>query len=206
MTDDTSRRLNIKGFGRAILFAAVLAASLAIAYDCAVGPGREYNGRETMVRRMSVLRDRAKSTPPDTQALQTLVQSLQSSEASVSTAAAMYLGEINDPASVDALVGALDRSGPSSDVELSAWAAKSLGNIGPDARSAVPALIQAARQNASRPTGWWSIEALGRIADPDDSAVITAMQQATASADEQMRQSAKAALDVLKSRRLGIPS
>ena len=80
-------------------------------------------------------------------------------------------------------------------------AARSLGEIGPSAQRAIPALIKAVQQREIEDTGWFSAGSLGDIADPNDVSVITVLQQAAKSSDERMKHSAETGLQSLESRR-----
>jgi hypothetical protein len=171
----------------------------AAAYVLVIGPRLEISHRERINGRMSLLRDRVKANPSDTNALCMMVQSLQSKDSWEKVAAVAYLGQVGcraEPAT-DGLIQALNGA----DLYAAREAAKSLGEIGPGARRAIPALTNAVRRHADADIGWFAAESLGQIADPDDAAVALLLKQAAASSDERMVYSANEGIEALKARR-----
>ena len=152
---------------------------------------------ERINEQMAILRDRAKSNPPDTQALNSMISSLKSKDRWERGAAIGFLGQVGDHAepAVDMLVEALNSTDPYD----ARGAADSLGGIGPGARRAIPALIKAVKQHDDADIGWFAAESLGHIANSNDTEVITVLTQATKSSDERMRFSANAGLQALGS-------
>ena len=187
---------------RAILFTLGSLAGLivlAVGFSVFFGPRLSIDKAERLNKRMVFLRDRAMGSPPDTNALNELVNSLQSRNFFERIAAIGFLGQLGSNAApaTDALVQSLANGDPYAGRE----AAHSLGEIGPGAKRAVPALLNVLQQHATGDIAWFAAESLGSIADPADPTVIAALKQAAASSDALMRDSAQKGLDRLARRR-----
>ena len=182
-----------------ILAGVVFAIILLIALDL-LGPRLEIARRHRINTYMQSLTERTRATPPDTEALNTLIRLLHSNDSFESTGAAIALGAVGGHAepAVDALIETLE----SPNHYTAREASTSLGMIGPAAQRAVPALIKAMQQHSDRDVGWFAAESLGYIADPNDASVITVLEQASKSSDDRMRSSAVKGLHSLASRRV----
>jgi HEAT repeat protein len=179
------------------LFVAALVLLLSVVYTGFMGPQIGIKHRKEIEQRMGALRDQAKAH--DRQALNFLIQALQSNDTFEQTAAAAYLGQVGAEAepAVDALVNTLFGA----NLFAARESARSLGQIGPNANRAVPALIKAVQQYPNADVGWFAAESLGHVADPRDPEVVSVLEKAANSSDELMRNSATSALRTLKSRR-----
>ncbi|MFO1489206.1 MAG: HEAT repeat domain-containing protein, partial [Verrucomicrobiota bacterium] len=151
--------------------------------------------REQVLANMATLRDRAKSHPPDTNALNSLINSTQSKDQWESTKAIVYIGQIGSNAepAVEILLKALNGSDPYSRRE----AAGSLGEIGPVARRAIPDLIKAVENYPDADVGWFAARSLGEIGSTNDAQLLKALAQATNSPYELMRANADLGLKAL---------
>lgn len=158
----------------------------------------EIEDHEQVNKDMAILRDRIKANPPDTNALNSMVQMLKANDSFRRTAAVAYLGQVGSRAepAVNAIVETLEGN----DGFAAREAARSLGEIGPSAQRAIPALIKSVQQHGNEDIGWFSAESLGNIADPNDVSVVAVLQQAAKSSDERMRDSAVTGLHILESR------
>jgi HEAT repeat protein len=157
---------------------------------------------EQINERMAILRDRAKTNPPDTNALNSLILALQSKDSWTRDTAAGVLGQVGSNAepAVDSLIKILERSDPYNPTEADFGvkeAAQSLGEIGPGARRAIPALIKAVQQHPEEGAGFSAAKSLGQIANTNDTEVVTVLTQAAKSSDERMRFSANEGIQTL---------
>jgi HEAT repeat protein len=118
---------------------------------------------------------KAKSAAPQ------LLKALKHTDAQVRVDAADALGRVGaDPEKAVAALIALLKDDPEREVRRSAAAA--LGNLGPAAVSAVPALRQAMRGEGG---GWWvAADAIGKIGGPD---AVSALVEALESKDGDVR-------------------
>ena len=179
-----------------LLILAVIILFVAFVIEESITARLEVKRAERINQRMAILRDRAKANPPDTGALNSLIQSLKSGDSYEKTEAAAYLGEVGSHAepAVDALVEILNGT----DGFAAREAASSLGEIGTGARRAIPDLIKAMQQHPEEGAGFSAAKSLGQIADTNDTEVVTVLTQASKSSDERMRFSANEGLKVLQ--------
>lgn len=181
-----------------ILLVIIVVATVAF-YKVVIEPRRVLERNEQINKQMAVLRDRAKLDPPDTEALNSLIRSLNSKVWFERTAAIGFLGQVGPHA--EPAVGPLVEALNGNDLFGAREAARSLGGIGSGARRAIPDLIKAVQQHDDADIGWFAAESLGNIADPNDKSVIAVLEQASKSTDDRMKKSAIVGLSALESRR-----
>ncbi|OGO05014.1 MAG: hypothetical protein A2Y60_01920 [Chloroflexi bacterium RBG_13_54_9] len=99
----------------------------------------------------------------DEEAIGPLVAALKDEEYHVRYRAAEALGKIGDPSAVAPLINALRDE----DEFVRSQAAKALGEIGPEAREAVPVLIDALLRDEEEYVGWATADALKDITGQD---------------------------------------
>ncbi len=155
--------------------------------------------RERVNGQMKELVDRAKSSPPDSDALNLLIQKLSARDSFERYAAAANLGKVGPAAEpgVDALVVVLEGN----DLYAAREAAISLGEIGPGARRATAALLTAIRRYPSADIGWFAAESAGKVASITNSEVEVVLTEAAGSTDSRMQHNARSGLESFQARR-----
>jgi HEAT repeat protein len=186
---------------RPIISVFMLAAAGTIAFQSVAPDIRSDRDLVNSIDEVRAYRDRALADPPDAHDVEVLTQYLRIGDPCQQVAAAKYLEEIASPLAIDALANSVDRVVGFKGFPESWSAARSLGNLGGKAQSAIPQLIRVIRMEPAGALGWAAASALGRIADPDDSRARAALTQAAQSPDAYMRQCATQALQLLDSRR-----
>jgi hypothetical protein len=148
---------------------------------------------------LASLRDRAKASPPATNALNEMMRLMHSTDPWERSAAIGFLGQVGSGAepAVDGLIQVLNGS----DLYDARGAAHSLGEIGPGAKQAIPSLLKAVRTYPNADIGCFSATSLGQIADPDDSAVAAALEQASKNTNQLLAEGGTRALRALAARR-----
>jgi HEAT repeat protein len=161
------------------------------------GPSREIQRTTRINEHLNFLKDQLKANPSNSEVLHSMLELVHSSDPFERTAAIAYLGESGSAArpAVPALIEALKGS---NGYDARA-AAISLGQIGPGAKQAIPDLILAVAQYPNADVGWFSLESLGHIANSNDAVVVKILTKATNSSSQDMRFSANAGLQALKS-------
>ncbi len=156
-----------------------------------------------MLDRMAKWRDQAVASPHSQEALNELLGELHSSDDIERGNAAAYLGQVGSraPDIATSLVMPLVQTLQNDDPGVSKSAAEALGEIGPAAIQAVPALIASVVKYPSSSPGYESAQALGEIADPGDLKVHQVLNNAASGGDRLMQSDAQQAIDALKSRR-----
>jgi hypothetical protein len=183
----------ISGVMLAVLVLFVLIIALVI--EEAVTARLEVRRVEYINERMAALRDRVKTNPPDTNALNLLIRAVHSDDPWTRGAAIGFLGQAGSNAGP--AVTELTKVLVSKNLFDASLAAGSLGGIGRGARQAIPALITAVRRHPEDGIGFFSAESLGQIADSNDVQVVAVLTQAAKSSDERMRNSANQGLAAL---------
>jgi HEAT repeat protein len=150
---------------------------------------------ERNIEHMAILRDRARRSPADSNALNALISAVDSNDRFERTAAIAFLGQIGSNAApaVKVLIGVLNNHDPYDARE----AASTLGEIGPGAMQAVPDLTRAIQNHPHEDIGWFAAESLGHIVTTNDVEVVATLKQAAKSSDELMRDSANEGLQAL---------
>ena len=165
-------------------------------------PRMELARRRRINAQMQSLADRAKANPSDSDAVYSLVKALHSGDFFEKKSAAACLGQLG-PNAVPAVPDLIEAAG-GSDPYLARTAVLTLGEVGPDAGLAVPTLLRVMSDRQGEDIGCFAAESLGRIADPSDSEVKAALEDATKSRISQMRIFATRALRILDERHGGI--
>ncbi|HEY2589930.1 MAG TPA: HEAT repeat domain-containing protein [Tepidisphaeraceae bacterium] len=170
-----------------------------IVYEILFGAWNPFNRAERLNARMEQLRTRFLAKPTNVAPLDELIRSLRSDESFERAAAATYIGRIGPQAerAVDPLVETLKSNDPYSARE----AARALGEIGPSARRSVPALIQIVKEYPDSDRGWFAAEALGKVADSNDTNAVAALIGATNHSNKLLRYDASVGLRNLEMRR-----
>jgi HEAT repeat protein len=161
-------------------------------------------GRHRTYRRLEALRIRAAANPLDTDAVDGLVEALRSASSFRRAHAAAQLGKLG-PAAARATNALVDASN-GSDHYVAREAVMALGHVGPAAGVAVPDLLRIMKEQPNEDTGWFAAEAVGRIAEPNDAAVIAALEAASRSNVSSMAARAKFGLEAMRSRANGVQS
>jgi hypothetical protein len=186
-----------------IIVASVLFSLLFVFALLVVLPRAVLHHEEEMLDRMAKWRDQAVASPHSQEAVNDLLGELHSSDEIERGNAAAYLGQVGARAPdlagsvVPALIHTLQTDAPSE----AKPAAEALGEIGPAAVEAVPALLAAATKYPDSSPGFESVLALGEIANPGDPTVGGVLQKAALGGSQLMRSDAKSAIDTLQSRR-----
>ena len=180
------------------LFLIFLALCALSAWFYVICPKQEIVRRRKIIEKMTVLRDDVRNHSNDTNALDSLINSLRSEDSFEKTRAAVYLGDLNklaEPA-VHPLMDVLEGS----DLFAAREAAASLGEIGPGATDAIPSLIMAVQRYSQSDIGAFAARSLGKIADPEDLKTRTVLKQAGESPYNLLKNNAILALEELERR------
>ena len=153
------------------------------------------NRRYAILYHLEMQKDRIVANPTEKDLHDVFRESLHAEDDFERGNAAAYVKEFGEASVyfVDDLIRLMDD--PSSYIRHSV--ASSLLDIGKPAQAAIPVLIREMERYPDHSSAWFAAEALGKMADRDDSAVIEALIRARDSGGERLHEYAKRSLDKL---------
>lgn len=133
---------------------------------------------------------------PTPEVVAALLPMLNHKKQDVRAATAYALAELNDPATIDALMNVLKKRGKAEDAFMRAQAARGLGKIGN--REAIEVLLSALNKDESAEVRRESARSLGYLANSQDEKVIEALKLARHQPDPYLQVSAALALQKIQ--------